>query len=389
MDRPRNNLGTVPIFVRRKWDCPLPKGGSHFSAGPMFVATLLLLACPALAGQLDPSGGVVCGTVVNASGGKKVPCQSTVVLRVQAEGQFVPFRETAADAQGNFRFDRLPVGDAYRYLIGANRHGIHYPGPRIHLTAGQRYATVELTVHDAVTQPDPLLIRRYEITLCPEAGALRVTEAMLVVNPSSTCYVGEAGADGAEPVTLQLAIPSDFERTTFGEEFYGRRFGVKDGKVVTSIPWPPGQRELKFTYVLRNAQRQLLWERPLDLPCSDVRVRVRTEKADEVTCDLPPEEGETSGDVVFRSSGAPLPAGHVIRVTLGHLPVPWMAYARWLAIAVLAGLVASACIVVVRRRGRAGLPPAAGNSSAEPSDRARRDAPQPGRSARRKRKHAA
>ena len=31
---PKDNLGTVPIFAQRKWDCPLPKSGSHSSAGP-------------------------------------------------------------------------------------------------------------------------------------------------------------------------------------------------------------------------------------------------------------------------------------------------------------------------------------------------------------------
>ena len=32
--RPENNLGTAPIFVQRKWDCPLPKSGSCPSADP-------------------------------------------------------------------------------------------------------------------------------------------------------------------------------------------------------------------------------------------------------------------------------------------------------------------------------------------------------------------
>ena len=32
--RPKNNLGTVPIFAQRKWDCPLPKSGSYFLADP-------------------------------------------------------------------------------------------------------------------------------------------------------------------------------------------------------------------------------------------------------------------------------------------------------------------------------------------------------------------
>jgi len=32
--RPKNNLGTVPIFPQGKWDCPLPKPASYSSSAP-------------------------------------------------------------------------------------------------------------------------------------------------------------------------------------------------------------------------------------------------------------------------------------------------------------------------------------------------------------------
>jgi hypothetical protein len=319
----------------------------------MFAASLLLATSAAL-GQ--SSQGVISGTVVNASDGRMSPCQADVVLRLQGEGQFVPFRETQSDSQGRFRFDRLPVGDGYWYQAGGNRHGIHYPGPRVQLTAAEPSASVELKVHDAVARPNPLVIRKCEITLKPELGALRVTERLLIDNPSTTSYVGEAAADGDEPVTLQLAIPPDFERTTFEEEFYGRRFAVKDGKLATGIPWPPGQRELKYTYVLRNAERHRLWQRPLDLPCDDICIRVRTDKSDEVTCDLPQAAGK-NGEAVFQSSGDALPAGQVLCVTLGQLPVPWTTYARWSAVGILLAAVGGAGFAVSRRTRSTGFQP--------------------------------
>ena len=44
--------------------------------------------------------------------------------------------------------------------------------------------------------------------------------------------------------------PADFQKVTFHEEFFGRAFAMRDGKLVTSIPWEPGQRVLAFTYFL-------------------------------------------------------------------------------------------------------------------------------------------
>jgi hypothetical protein len=311
----------------------------------MFAANLLLATSAAL-GQ-SPQG-VISGTVVNASDGRMPPCQAEVVLRIEAEGQFSPFRETRSDAQGRFRFERLPIGDGYCYLAGGNRQGMHYPGPRVQLTAAEPHASVELKVYDAVAGPNPLVIQKCEITLKPEPGVLRVTERLIIDNPSTTSYVGEAAEGGDEPLTLQLAIPADVERTTFDEEFYGRRFAVKEGKLVTGIPWPPGRRELKYTYVLRNTAGHRLWQRPLDLPCADVCVRVRTDKPDDVTCDLPQVAAGKDGEVIFQSAGQTLPAGHVMHVTLGRLPVSWRTYARWSAVGILIAAVGGASLAALR-----------------------------------------
>ena len=53
---------------------------------------------------------------------------------------------------------------------------------------------------------------------------------------------------------------------------------------------------------------------------------------------------------VFQSSAGVLPAGHVIRVQLGNVALPWTVYARWAALFVLAGLIAGTAIVLRRHR---------------------------------------
>lgn len=316
----------------------------------MGMVQALLVIGAVLSGPLPGSNGTIRGTVVNRSATRPVPCQATVVLRIESGGQFVPLRQLESDSQGRFRFDRLPVGAIYRYLVGANRDEVHYPGPRIVLTDGRPEAEVELGVRDAVARPNPLLIRSLEIVIVPEPGALRVSESLRIENPSSTCYVGEPPPGGGTPVTLALGIPADFERTTFEKEFYGRRFAVADGKVVTSLPWPPGRRELRYTYVLRNDHAYRCWERPLDLPCSHVRVRVRTSKPNDVRCNLPWLPAECDGEILFQSDDPILPAGHVLRVELGRLPLGWMDYARPAALLSLIGLIAATSCVLVRRR---------------------------------------
>ncbi len=249
--------------------------------------TLLLLAGSALAANPPQLVGVIEGVVVRAADHRPVS-GAEVVLRTEVDGQLVSVAETAADTEGRFCFGRLPADDGRVYLPGANRDGVHYPGPSVRLSSLRPRAEVTLAVYDAVKFPNPLVVRQHTIVLRPEPGVLRVTESMLIDNPSAACYVGQAAGEDAEPVTLQLAIPADFAQVTFASEFFGRRFSLAGGRLVTGVPWPPGQRELTFSYVLANTQRHYVWRRPLDLPSTKVRVVVHGNQPRRVTPERQP-----------------------------------------------------------------------------------------------------
>jgi hypothetical protein len=356
----------------------------------MIIQTLLFIACSTLADAPVENPGVIDGIVVNASQENAPVGECKVVLRVRTDSQFVIFGEATADRWGRFHFENLPVGKYCEYIPGANRDGVHYPGPQVQLTAEQPHAVVEMSVCDSISAPSPLVLSRQEIRLQPESGVLRVSETLVVDNPSSTCYVGQATGEGTEPVTLQLNISPDFERVTFDEEYFGRHFAAFQGKLVTGLPWPPGKKELKFTYVIRNAEISRTWKRPLDLPCADISVRVDAEKPEEVACNLSSaavektEKADQNGKneksaAIFQSAGKPLPAGYIISVDLAHLPVPWMAYARWTALAVLIGAVVGAGIFTIRRRASLSHPSAEYTHNPDPIPDSRRSRQTPGR----------
>ena len=93
-------------------------------------------------------------------------------------------------------------------------------------------------------------------------------------------------------------------------------------------------------------------------------MRVQTANPEQVACNLPAAACSPSPaphapspalqpEVVFESTGDMLPAGHVLRVDMGHLPLALMAYARWIAVATLALLVATVSrLVIWRKRSR-------------------------------------
>jgi hypothetical protein len=303
-----------------------------------------------LTGQVAAQTGTIEGVVRNSSKNSTPAAQVDVVLRAAIDGQFVPVAETATDAQGRFEFAELPVGVEQVYLPGANRDGVHYPGARVRLTAVQPHANVTLNIRDTIAEPNPLVVRRHEIEIRTETGVLRVSESMLIDNPGAGTYVGAAKREGMMPVTLQLHVPPDFERITFEQEFFGRRFQLINESLVTDVPWPPGERWLKFTYTLRNEQDYREWKRPLDLPGDQVQVSVEGIDPAHIVCNLPGATANASRGGQYEFAGETLPAGFELCVGLGDLPVSWMAHARWLALGVLVMLIAAGSLFIVRRR---------------------------------------
>ena len=102
--------------------------------------------------------------------------------------------------------------------------------------------------------------------------------------------------------------------------------------------------------MLANTQRHYVWQRPLDLPSTKVRVVVRGNQPGRVTSDLNGTPQKEDGEIAFESGQRALSAGYLLCVELEHMPVTLMTYAPWAATATLVGLLLATCLPVIRRR---------------------------------------
>lgn len=315
------------------------------------LAFLLLLTMGITAAESPPEpGGTIQGVVVNGTQNNEPLEGVEVLLRAGTHGELTPVAETKTDRYGKFLFSQVPPDPTLEYLPGANRDGVHYPGQRVHLDASNRIANGKIVVYDAVASPSPLVASQHDIDIVVEQRALKVTEQLRIANPTRVTYVGQSMGYGP-PVTLQLSIPQNFDRVTFDKEFYGRRFFVVEHRPVTEIPWLPGKYELKYSYHVPLADSAGQFRRLLDLPSTDVRIRLLGADARRVSCNLPRSQ-ESGEQVTFASVGEQLPQGFTIEMQLKSLPVPWMKYARWSSVVLLVVLAgATVTIHLLRRRG--------------------------------------
>lgn len=276
--------------------------------------------------------GVIEGVVYNGTQGQPAGGGLEVALRVPFDGKFVVAAETTTGEDGSFRFADLPLDLEGPYLPGANLAGVHFPGPRVHLDSDTPAAQIDLTVYEPTTSPSPLITEQHTVCVQTEAGQLIVRESLLVSNPSQRCYVGSPRHEGGGPVTLELKIPDDFQQITFDLEGFGRRFQIINGKLVTGIPWPPGQKELAFQYVIGNQQTERVWRRMLDLPTKSLQLEVQGAHLEHLRANLPDRRDIDATTVLFEAGEGELPAGHLIEIQFDGLQVPLISRLRWVAL---------------------------------------------------------
>jgi hypothetical protein len=294
----------------------------------LLAIVMVLMSGPS---HTDPTGTIE-GVVLNGSRSGEPIADAEVHLRAGVSGFFEPVDKTNTDTFGKFSFQNIPFDSTITYLPGANHQGVHYPGQRVRFDAINKVAHVKIVAYDAVLSRSPLSVERHDIDIEVGKRVLAITEALLISNRSRSTYVGETKGDEA-PITLRLSVPPNFDRVTFDSEFCGRRFRIVDHQLLTDMPWPPGKRELKFTYRMPIEESGGEFIRPLDLPTTGLRVQVQAQDQ-QVSCNLS-RAAAVADRMIFSVKDKQFPVGYTIKVQIGNMPIPWMLYARWASLAVL------------------------------------------------------
>jgi hypothetical protein len=306
------------------------------------IVWLLTALMAASQGDVSPdTKGKLEGIVVNGSRDDAPVAGADVLLRAGRENYLEPIEKTKADAQGRFQFC-VPLDSRMIYLPGADQDGVYYPGKRVQLDERHPQQHVAVRVFDAVKRPSPLVADHLSIEVDVDQQVMTVRETVMVKNDSLTTFVGERiGSDA--PETFRLRIPPNFDRVTFAKEFYGRRFRIVDHALVTDIPWPPGQREVSFAYRVPLEHGAGIFRRTIDLPCTEIAIRVRGAESDGISCNLPAIQ-KAGREVVFASAGRLMGTTDAIELQIGKLSPPWSVYARWGVVGLLSVLILASAL---------------------------------------------
>ncbi len=258
-------------------------------------------------------------------------------------------RKTTTDSDGRYRFEDLPSGPDWLFVLDASFDGGLFPGRPFSFPRGEVPALqTSIKVWDTTSDPDSVLITRDAMFVLPSDNGVGVVESVTVLNQTDLAYVGRGESStfgfglptGASDVGIRdasLDVPQLVE-TDFG-------FGI-------TVAIPPGESTFTYSYrVPADGSTHVLSKTAL-YPTADLLVFVGE------PLELDSDRLRESGTVTvegerYRRWTAPgfVEAGDTVLIqAVAQANMPWLPFAA--GAAALVALIGAAYLFMRRREPR-------------------------------------
>lgn len=285
---------------------------------------LVLAQVPGAAAQ-DGESGSIAGRVLDGTDeGSPVADQEVVLqgVRHAAEASILPVQTTRTDAEGNFRFDGLPVSEENSFLVFVTYDSIEYGSRDVKLTTEEPSAELEMEVYGSTTSDDQVRVALDHLVLEADAEAqvLSVLEVFQVLNEGDRAYVSE-GENGTSLPTLQLSLPDGASQVRVISGVTPQDLVPTAAGLADTTPLIPGEKEIALGYDLPYAESDLLFQKTVFYPTDRLAILVQdrgfTVESSTLSAPQPTEMGE---DQYLLLTAESLEAGEQIDLSLTGLP---------------------------------------------------------------------
>jgi len=277
------------------------------------LLVLLILGLPVTALAQGSTNGVIQGQVVNGTEGGGSVAEVEVTLITYINNVMTETKTTRTDKDGKFQFDNIVTG--HEYVVSAKYMGVGYYYP-VGFEPGETTAYVEVGVCDATASDEAIRFRMVHTIISIEKENLLVTEVLRLVNEGDRTCVG--GADGVLVFTLPEGA-YDFEAP---QEMAPDYQLLDNTKVVHLVPFPPGERQLVFSYrLVRPADAEFTISLNIDYPADALELMIAGENIEATVTQLAPAEPviTDAGERYIHFQGENIPRGTVIKLHLSSL----------------------------------------------------------------------
>lgn len=304
------------------------------------AVVVLILGLAGLAHAQESTDGVIDGHVVNGTAGGGNVSGLNVTLITFIDGTMGETKTTVTDDQGRFQFTGLATDPGYGYLLSAHYKGVDYYSAVV-FGEDETSASVEVPVYETTASDEAIRVVVAHAIVVVEEESLSVTEILQFSNDGDRTYVGseEIAADGRKAI-LVFTLPhgaTDFEAAP---ELMQDLVFLGNSTFVDTLPFPPGDRELVYSYRLAmpssNDASILL---AINYPTDEFSVMVQGKdvevNSDQLTLAEP--IGTDTGEWFIHLKAENIPRGVTLNIHLSRLSggVDSASLVLWIIVAVL------------------------------------------------------
>jgi len=306
----------------------------------VILAVLLVSGLPALAQDSDE--GTISGQVINGTEGGGSVAGVEVTLITYINDAVAETRATQADGEGKFRFEN--VATEHEYLVSPKYMEVDYYYP-VAFDSGGTAAYVEAGVCDATSSDQAIRVGLAHTIINVGEESLRVTEMFRLVNDGDRTFVGTDGV-------LVFTLPGGAVGFEAPQELMADYQFLDDNRVAYLVPFPPGERQLVYSYRLAKPDsNELTLPLEIDYRTDNLKIMVGGEGVEVTVTQLAPAEPvfTGTGERFIHFRGENILRGTVINISLSNLSEGSGVFFPILGV-IIALLVAGMAVYLVKRR---------------------------------------
>ena len=304
---------------------------------------LLLIGIPSGAIAQQSTEGMISGQVFNGTEGGGSVGGVVITLLTYVDNMLSDTRTTEADPEGKFQFRNVNI--EHSYVVSARYMDVDYYYP-VTFESGETTVYVEVGVCDTTTSDDKIRVGLTRKIVNIDEESLLVTEVYWLANDGDRTYLG---ADGV----LFFHLPSGSYCFAAPDELMTDYQLSEDNVVSYLVPFPPGDRQLIYSYRLAKPDsHEIDLTLAIDYPSDIVELMVQSDDIEVSVSQLAPAEPivTDTGERYIYFQGKNFSRNDVINVRLFSISMgnvfPWYVLGIIAAVAI-AGM---AVYMVVRKR---------------------------------------
>jgi hypothetical protein len=249
---------------------------------------LLILVTPGTTVAQEVGDGIIEGQVINdtSGSGNVAGLHVRLISDIGEEIQIIATTET--DTEGNFNF--TDIARQYKYLVSVSYMEVDYYSVVV-FPSDDVKTFVQIAVCDATTSDRDIRVLMAHKIIDFRDTSVNVTEISVLLNDGDQTFIGTGSGANGEQGILVFNLPEGAVGFQAAQELVDDFVLLDDYKVEYAVPFPPGERQLVFTYdIPLQYEEGITISFPVDYPTDYMDVMVRSDDVEVSTGQLAPAD---------------------------------------------------------------------------------------------------